>query len=306
MSGSTPGHAPLRIGSRASPLARWQAEWVASRVDCPTVLVWVRSGGDADRRTPLADFGGVGVFTQALHRAMADDRADCAVHSLKDLPVEDEEGTLLACVPERADPRDALVARDDRTLASLPEGASVGTGSPRRSAQLLRRRPDLAIVPIRGNVDTRLDKVRRGDLDGVVLAIAGLRRLGHEDRVTEVFEPDVMLPAAGQGALGITIRRGDVHAEACLAPIRDVRAAAAVTAERAALHRLGAGCHAPVGALGVVADGVVTLRVRAIALDGRSVVEGEAHGPLSEAARVGRDVAEDMLARGAGPLVAAT
>jgi hydroxymethylbilane synthase len=297
----------LRIGSRASPLARWQAEWVAARVGGPTALVWIKSGGDEDQSTPLVEMGGkTGVFTAALHRALFEDRCDCAVHSLKDLPVEDEAGTMLACVPGREDPRDALVARDGLALGALPEGARVGTGSPRRRAQLLRRRPDLRVSPLRGNVDTRLAKVRTGDLDAVVLALAGLRRLGREDVVSEVLPLDVMLPAAGQGALGITIRRDDADAEAALARLRDVRASAAVAAERAALHRLGAGCHAPVGALAEVDGGTLRLRVRVVSLDGREAVETERTGPLGDAAGLGRAAAEELLGRGAAPLVAAT
>lgn len=295
----------LRLGSRASPLARWQAEWVAARLACCPALVWVKSEGDQDRQTALTGFGATGVFTAALHRALREDRVDAAVHSLKDLPAGEEPGIALACVPAREDPRDALVARDGLTLAGLPRGARVGTGSPRRKAQLLRARPDLVVGPLRGNVGTRLAHVREGRLDAIVLALAGLTRLGEASVVTEVLAPEVSLPAAGQGALGLTIRAEDAAAESALAPLRDVRAAAAVTAERAALHALGAGCHAPVGALAGCDGGVVRLHVRVLSLDGREALERHEEGPLAEAAQVGVRAARALLAAGAGPLLAA-
>jgi hydroxymethylbilane synthase len=293
----------LRLGSRSSPLARAQAEGVAARVGCPHALVWVKSEGDADRGTALTKFTATGIFTAALHRALLEDRIDAAVHSLKDLPAADEQGITLACVPEREDPRDALVARDGLTLAALPSRARVGTGSPRRAAEVLRARPDVEIHPLRGNVGTRLAHVAEGRLDAVVLAMAGLLRLGEEGRVTEILSPDVSLPAAGQGAIGLTIRADDVHAEACLSSLRDVRAAAAVTAERAALHTLGAGCHAPVGALAICDEGRVLLRVRVLSLDGRTFLEAKGEGALAAAARVGERAAAELLERGAGPLV---
>lgn len=295
----------LRLGSRSSPLARAQAEWVASRLTCCHALVWVKSEGDKDQATLLTRFAATGVFTAALHRALFDDRIDAAVHSLKDLPATEEAGIVLACVPGREDPRDALVARDGLTLATLPSGARVGTGSPRRVAELYRARPDLDVVGLRGNVGTRLAHVATGRLDAVVLALAGLRRLGEEQRATEVLEPEVSLPAAAQGALGLTIRADDAAAEEALASLRDVRAAAAVSAERAALHALGAGCHAPVGALAVCVDGLVRLHVRVLSLDGRTCLEERVEGALVEAPEVGARAARALLARGAGPLVAA-
>lgn len=302
----TGGTSLLRLGSRASPLARAQAEWVASRLAVCPALVWVKSRGDVDRTTRLDAFGGQGVFTAELHRALFEDRIDAAVHSLKDLPAADEAGVTLSCVPEREDQRDVLVARDGLTLDTLPEGARVGTGSPRRAAQVLRHRPDLVVEPLRGNVETRLKRLGEGRFDATLLALAGLRRLGLEDVATEILSPDVCLPAAGQGAIGITIRRGDARADEALAPLRDVRAAAAAAAERAALHALGAGCHAPVGAMAVVEGGRVRLRVRVLSLDGRQEVAGEDEGALAEADALGRRLAAGLLERGAGPLVASS
>lgn len=300
------GDSLLRLGSRSSPLARAQAEWVASRLAVCPALVWVKSEGDQDRTTELNQFGGQGVFTAALHKALFEDRVDAAVHSLKDLPAADEEGITLSCVPVREDQRDVLVARDGLTLDQLPEGARIGTGSPRRAAQMLRYRPDLEVAPLRGNVETRLRKLEEGEFDATLLALAGLKRLGLADVATEILDPAVCLPAAGQGAIGITIRRGDGRAQELLAPLRDVRASACASAERAALHALGAGCHAPVGAMAGVEDGRVHLRVRVLSLDGGEEVAGEAEGALAEAADLGMRLAAELLEQGAGPLVQAS
>lgn len=294
---------PLRVGSRASLLARTQTEWIASRLGDDVALVWVKSEGDQDAVTPLAAMGGRGVFTAALHRALLDDRCDAAVHSMKDLPVADEPGIALGAVPVREDPRDALLSRDGRPLAALRHGAVVATGSPRRAAQLRRARPDLEVVGLRGNVDTRLARLKEGRFDAMVLACAGLARLGLEHEITERIDPAVMLPAPAQGALALTIRRGDARAEARVNRVADVCAAAEATAERAVLHALEAGCHAPVGALARVADGRLRLTVRVLSLDGAQCLEEQDEGGLAEAAVVGERAAGRLLARGAGRLV---
>ena len=297
------GGAPLRIGSRKSALARTQAEWIARRVDGCTALVWITSSGDVDRSTPLAGFGGTGVFIAELHKALFDDRIDIAVHSLKDLPAAEEAGIQLACVPAREDTHDALVARDGLTFEQLPSGARVGTGSPRRVAQLKRARPDLEFVGIRGNVPTRIDKVRGGEIDAVVLALAGLRRLGREGDVSDVLPLELCVPAAGQGALGLTMRENHTHAAERVAPLRDVSAAACTTAERAALHALGAGCHTPVGAHAVIEEGALRLHVRLCSTDGTRCLEVHASGTLADAAGVGRAAADDLLGQGAGAIL---
>lgn len=293
----------LRIGSRASDLARAQAEWTAERIETCTALVWIKSTGDQDQTTELAQFGGVGVFTVELHRALFDDRIDLAVHSLKDLPAAEDDGIRLACVPVREDVHDTLIARDGHTLESLPPGAKIGTGSPRRVAQLKRARPDLEFVGIRGNVDTRLKKVSAGEVDAVVLAHAGLRRLGLDGHVTQILDKEICVPAAGQGALGYTTRVDDARAEEAVSQLRDVKAAACTAAERSALHGLGAGCHAPVGANAIVEDGTVKLHVRLCSLDGTECFESRGEGGLGEAAEIGRRCAEDLLSQGAGPLL---
>lgn len=294
---------PLRIGSRKSALARTQAEWVARRVTGCTALVWIESSGDVDRSTPLSGFGGTGVFTAELHKALFDDRIDIAVHSLKDLPAAEEAGIQLACVPAREDTHDALIARDGLTFERLPAGARVGTGSPRRVAQLKRARPDLTFVGIRGNVPTRITKVHEGEIDAVVLALAGLRRLGREGEVTEVLSHALCVPAAGQGALGLTMRENHAHAADGVAALRDVSAAARTTAERTALHALGAGCHTPVGAHAVIEDGTVRLHVRLCSVDGTQCLETHATGALADAAGIGRRAADDLLGQGAGAIL---
>lgn len=294
----------LRVGSRASLLARTQTEAVAARLGDGVAFVWVRSEGDQDATTPLAALGGRGVFTAALHRALLDDRCDVAVHSMKDLPVADEPGVALGAVPPRADPRDAFLSRDGRPLLAQREGATVATGSPRRAAQLRRARPDLRVVGLRGNVDTRLAHLEEGRFDAMVLACAGLDRLDLGHRIVERIDPDLMLPAPAQGALALTVREGDARAEARVARVADVAAAAEARAERAVLHALRAGCHAPVGALARIDDGRVRLRVRILSLDGATCLEDEEEGALSEAAVVGERAAVRLLARGAGALLA--
>lgn len=247
----------LRLGTRASALATSQSGWVADQLRAAgheVELVLVRTEGDVSRRS-LTEIGGTGVFASALRDALRAGSIDLAVHSLKDLPTAPEPGLVVAAVPEREDPRDVLVARDGLTLAELPAGAVVGTGSPRRAAQLAQARPDLEVRDIRGNVDTRIGLVRGGDLDAVVLARAGLARLGRLEEATDTLDLATMLPAAGQGALAVECRADDAPLVALLAGVLEhAPTRAAVTAERAVLARLEAGCTAPVAALAVPAD----------------------------------------------------
>jgi hydroxymethylbilane synthase len=303
--------AELRIGTRGSRLARAQATEVADRLraalDRPTTLVPVRTEGDVSDR-PLTEFGGQGVFVSALRDALLRGDVDVAVHSLKDLPTATDVDVALAAVPTRQDPRDVLVARDRLTLAELPDGATIGTGSPRRAAQIHALGLGLDVVPIRGNVDTRMDKaLRLGEVDGVVLARAGLARLGRLDDVTEVLDPLQMLPAPGQGALAVECRAGDHDLVALVrTALDDPATRAAVTAERSLLATLEAGCAAPVGALGEIADGgdgdELWLRAVALDLDGRSQIRTSIVGPPDEAHDVGRRLAEQMLTDGAAEL----
>ena len=315
---------PLRLGSRKSPMAVSQsgdvARLITERTGRRVELVGVTTLGDVSREQ-LTQIGGTGVFVSALRESLLRGEVDFAVHSLKDLPTGVAPGITLAAVPPRDDPRDALVARDGAKLADLPPGARIGTGSPRRAAQLAVLRADVTCVPIRGNAGTRLAKVRAGELDAVVLAYAGLTRIGHTDLVSEIFEPDDMVPAPGQGALAVECRADDTDLVALLAAVDHAPTRAAVTAERSLLGALEAGCSAPVGAYAVHAtahrlhlDGVV-LGVPAgsfqpPALDsatasGRMVIRERGEAGTADAVRLGRELAARMLALGAAGLIRA-
>ena len=338
----------LRIGTRASDLALTQSGQVGEALVAGTEhaveLVHVSTRGDRDRISPLAQIGGTGVFVTAVRQALLDETVDVVVHSCKDLPTAPLEEITLACYPAREDPRDALCARDGLTLADLPAGAKVGTGSPRRAAQLLRARPDLEVLGIRGNVETRLARAQGADadLDAVVLAASGLRRVGREAAISELLDPSVMLPAPAQGALAVEATTAALAVGPWFAgrldAVDDPATRAAVTAERALLRTLEAGCSAPVAAYaeleladpeasdGQDVDGenggvprnrshVLRLRGLAIRPDGSHVVEGEARvvldldqDPLSGAdsvpAELGAELAADLLERGAGAILA--
>jgi hydroxymethylbilane synthase len=312
--------APLRLGTRRSALATAQAQLVADLVTARTgravELVPVTTYGDTSREA-LSRIGGTGVFVSALRDALLAGEVDLAVHSLKDLPTAAPEGIALAAVPTREDPRDVLVARDGLTLGELPAGSTVGTGSPRRAAQLRALGLGLEVVDVRGNVDTRLRHVAEGTFDAVVLARAGLARLGRLDEVTETLDPLQMLPAPGQGALAIECRMphdaGSTNATELLdllGTLDDAVTRRVVEAERTLLATLEAGCSAPVGAYGEAADPefgelVPELYLRAVvsAVDGSAQVRLSATGPLDEATRIGRDLAADLLAEGAADLM---
>ncbi len=289
----------LRVGTRGSALAVAQtttvADALARATGRPTTLVTVRTEGDVSAR-PLAELGGAGVFAAALRRALLAGECDLVVHSLKDLPTAPEPGLAIAAMPARADARDALCARDGLTLAALPAGARVGTGSPRRAAQLLARRPDLAVTGLRGNVDTRLRTVADGALDAVVLAAAGLDRLGRAAEATERFELDEWPTAPGQGALAVEVRAGEEHLAAMLddAPTR-----LAAQAERRVLALLEAGCSAPVGVHARLASDGLRLAARVYRLDGGAQLAASAVAPVP----AGPDALEALAARVAGELL---
>jgi len=298
----------LRLGTRRSSLATTQSTWVADRLRAlghEVELVEVSTEGDRDRTTPLAQLGGTGVFVSALRAALTEGRVDLAVHSLKDLPTATPEGIALAAVPLREDPRDVVVARDGLTLGELPVGARLGTGSPRRVAQVEALGLGLDVVGVRGNVDTRIAKVHSGEYDAVLLARAGLARIGRLEEVTEVLDPLQMLPAPGQGALAVECRAEDDLVTA-LATLDDRASRAAVEAERAVLATLEGGCSAPIGALAELVEGEdgEELWVRAVALstDGGLSVRMSATGDPNDAAGVGSRLAKEMLADGAGDL----
>jgi hydroxymethylbilane synthase len=294
--------APLRLGTRRSPMAMAQsahvAELLTARTGRQVELVGLSTTGDVSR-AELTQIGGTGVFVSTLRERLLDGSVDFAVHSLKDLPTWTESGLVLAAVPPRDDPRDALAARSGDKLADLPPGARIGTGSPRRAAQLLMIRPDLRPVPIRGNAGTRLGRVTSGEVDAVVLAYAGLARIGRLDVVSQVFEPEEMMPAPGQGALAVECLDSRADLADILGQIDDQASRAATDAERSLLAALQAGCTAPVGAY---AAGTDALRLDAIvaAADGGEALRASAEGPVSEAGRIGRQVAAELLRRGAG------
>jgi hydroxymethylbilane synthase len=274
------------------------ATLLAARTGREAEIIGLATQGDVSR-AHLTQIGGTGVFVSALRDALLAGEIDFAVHSLKDLPSRPASGLRLAAVPPRDDPRDALVARNGAKLADLPGGASVGTGSPRRAAQVLLLRPDLRPVPIRGNAGTRLAKVTTGEVDSVVLGHAGLARIGRLDLVSQVFEPDEMLPAPGQGALAVECRDGDEDLAGWLGEIDDAASRAATTAERALLAALQAGCSAPVGGY---ASGTDMLRLDAIVVsaDGGMALRASVVGSATGAECLGRAAAADLLGRGAG------
>jgi hydroxymethylbilane synthase len=301
--------APVRLGTRASALALAQAGTVAVALTATgrkVDLVEITTHGDISRE-PLAAIGGTGVFVSALRDALLADRIDLAVHSFKDLPTASADGLTVAATPPREDARDVVVARDRLTLAELPPGARVGTGAPRRVAQIRALGLGLDLVPVRGNVDTRLQRVVDGTLDAVVLARAGLARLGRLDEITEVLDPLQMLPAPGQGALAVECRVDDDDMVDAVRVLDDPTTRSAVTAERSLLAALEAGCTAPVGAYAEAAEGddglELYLRAVVVSLDGTESIRKSATGPLTAAERIGRELAADLLDDGAGALV---
>jgi hydroxymethylbilane synthase len=309
-SGSGGRAAPLRLGTRRSRLAMSQARTVADALvehtGARVELVEIVTEGD---RSPLAvaQLGGTGVFVSALRDALRAGRIDLAVHSLKDLPTAPDDDVVLAAVPPRADPRDALCCPSGWTLGELPPGTLVGTGSPRRAAQLRALGQELDVVTMRGNVDTRLRKVEAGDVEAVVLARAGLARIGRLDAVTEVIDPLQMLPAPGQGALAVECRASDDAFVATLAAaLDDSGSRAAVAAERAFLAAVEAGCTAPVGALADVADDELYLRGVIASLDGEEVFRQSMTGAISSPEEIGRRLAEEMLTSGAADVLASS
>ncbi|MBI4442880.1 MAG: hydroxymethylbilane synthase [Acidobacteria bacterium] len=314
----------LILVSRGSPLALQQSNWVKAELERRVAgllvkIVKVRTTGDRMRSQPLPQIGGKGLFTREIEEALLAGRAHLAVHSLKDLPTELPPELILAAVPQREDPRDALVSREGREgkkLAELPRSARVGTSSIRRTAQLRRLRPDLVIEPLRGNLGTRLRKLREGNLDAIVLAAAGLRRMGFEDQITEYFEEETLCPAVGQGALGIEARAGDEAILRALAVLEDPAARLAVTAERALLAHLGGGCQIPIAALARCEQGEIRLAAMVISPDGCQLVNTVESVPLAAmdkanqaaldtAEALGKKAAENLLQQGAGKILEA-
>jgi hydroxymethylbilane synthase len=301
-----PNEIRLRLGTRGSALARWQADWVTEQLQTIGVVVeqvLITTSGDVTSG-PISEIGGQGLFIKEIQRALLDDRIDLAVHSLKDLPTEAVVGLGLAAVPPRADVGDALVSSRFASLDDLPAGARVGTGSRRRQSQLLHLRPDLVVADIRGNVDTRLKKLDAGEYDAIILAQAGLTRLGLTDRITQRLSPDQMLPAVGQGALGIETRADDEATITAIAVLDDAPTRAAVIAERSLLATLLGGCLAPVGAWARCDDGALVLDAVVLSTDGKQRIATRLTDDLNSAAMLGQHAAEQLLAQGAAALIA--
>ena len=293
----------LRVGTRASALARAQSGQVVHALErlhpaLAVELVLIRTSGDRLSQGSLAPAGGKGLFVKELEEALADGRIDCAVHSLKDVPAALAPGLAIGAVPPRADARDVLVGGHGGGLAGLAQGARVGTASVRRRAQLLARRRDLVVVFLRGNVDTRLAKWRAGEVDALVLAAAGLERLGVEEPAATPLDPHELLPAVGQGALALECREADQATRALLAAVNDADSAVAVAAERAFLIAIGGDCNTPLAAHARLEDGHVTLRTQVSDLDGREWFEEEDRAARADAEALGRDLARRLLDRG--------
>ena len=296
---------PLRIGTRGSPMALHQAAVVRDRLvaahpERAVELVTIRTTGDRVQTRLLSEIGGKGLFTKEIEEALFDGRIDLAVHSLKDMETILPAGLVIGAVLPRDDPRDALVARDGARLAALPQGARIGTASLRRRAQLMRLRPDLAVAPIRGNVDTRLNKLAAGEVDALVVALCGLERLGKAAVVSEILEPAVMLPAVGQGALAIECREADERMRQLLGPLNDSASGACVAAERAMLAALDGSCRTPIAGLATIDGDRLHLEALLLSPDGDAERRGQIAGAIGEAVALGAELGA-RLRRGAGP-----
>ncbi|MGO3300412.1 MAG: hydroxymethylbilane synthase [Pseudoalteromonas sp.] len=299
----------VRIATRKSALALWQAEFVKAQLehlhdDVSVELVPMSTQGDIILDTPLAKIGGKGLFVKELEQAMLDGRADIAEHSMKDVPVEFPEGLVLHTICQREDPRDAFVSNNFSSIDELPQGAIVGTSSLRRQCQIREARPDLVINDLRGNVNTRLAKLDKGQYDAIILAAAGLIRLEMHDRITAFIEPEVSLPANGQGAVGIECREDDKMLKALLAPLEHNETRIQVSAERAMNRRLEGGCQVPIGAYALVNGEQVHLRGLVGAVDGSQMLRDEVSGHVNDADKLGVELAEKLLAQGADKILA--
>ena len=310
MTGLMQERSTLVLGTRGSKLAVHQSEWVQTRLRelAPHLNVTLRriqTSGDKILDVPLAKIGGKGLFVKEIEEALLSGEIDLAVHSMKDVPTELPPGLDLLCIPIREDARDALISRDGTRFKDLPHGAKVGTSSLRRQAQLLQARPDLSISMLRGNLDTRLKKLREGQFDAIVLAAAGLRRLGWETEITEYLSPEISLPAIGQGALGIEGRREDTFVRDVLNRLEHAPTRIMVMAERALLHRLQGGCQVPIAAHATLMGSEIVLEGLVASVDGKEVIRDRVKGTVDDPFSVGVQLAERLLARGGGRILQA-
>jgi len=300
----------LKIATRQSPLALWQAEHIRARLqelhpDLTVELVKFVTQGDKILDTPLAKIGGKGLFVKELEAALLDGRADLAVHSMKDVPMALPEGLTLAVICEREDPLDAFVSNQFEKFADLPQGARVGTSSLRRKSQILKQRPDLQIIDLRGNVGTRLGKLDDGQYDAIILASAGLKRLGLENRIRHTIEPNVSLPAVGQGALGLECRADDQEVLALIQPLLHIETDVCVRAERAFNAYLEGGCQVPIAGYATLQDGKIHIEGRVGSVDGQTLLRAELNDEIHNAQQLGENLARNLLEQGAGDLLKA-
>jgi hydroxymethylbilane synthase len=300
--------APVKIGTRASKLALWQAEWVKSALNekfpgQAVELVTIKTKGDKILDVPLAQVGGKGLFVKEIELALLDQRIDIAVHSMKDMPAEIPAGLRIGAIPQREAAADVLISKSGRPFAGLRRGALIGTSSLRRAAQLRHARPDIEIMPLRGNLDTRLKKLQTNDLDAIVLAAAGIIRLNLEERITQYLDAEIMLPAVGQGALCIEIRQSDPYIESMTAALDHPGSRAVVLGERAFLNRLGGSCQVPIAGHGEIKGNVFHLTGLVADLDGSHMFKSSLTGFVDSSESVGTDLAEQLLSRGADKIL---
>jgi hydroxymethylbilane synthase len=294
----------LRIGTRGSQLALYQANWVREKLvqahpDLNVTLLTIKTTGDKVQDAPLAKIGGKGLFVKEIEEALIQKRVDLAVHSIKDVPTELPKELHLSAITKREDPRDVFISKDGKKLTELRQGAKIGTSSLRRQAQLLHFRKDLELIPLRGNLDTRLKKLEKENLDGIVLAMAGLKRLGFESRITEIIPVGTSLPAIGQGALGIETRNGDMDVEERVHFLNDVPSAIAVSAERAFLKKLDGGCQVPIAAYAQAIGSNVSIDGLVGTIDGKRLIRHHLEGPVDQAESIGTELGEILLSKGA-------
>ena len=294
----------LRIGTRGSQLALFQANWVKDQLvrthpDLNVTVMKIKTTGDKIQDAPLAKIGGKGLFVKEIEEALLTQKIDLAVHSIKDVPTEFPPGLHLSVITHREDPRDVLISKDGKGLKELPQHAKIGTSSLRRQAQLLHFRNDLELIPLRGNLDTRLKKLKTMNLDAIVLALAGVRRLGLEERITEIISTEISLPAIGQGALGIETRQGDQRVEGKIRFLNDKASWIAVSAERAFLKKLEGGCQVPIAAFARVDGALLQIDGLVGTIDGKRLIRDHKHGPIEKADSLGIELAEALLEKGA-------
>ena len=294
----------VSIGSRGSPLALWQANWVKDLLlkqhsELTVDIQIIKTSGDKIQDVPLAKIGGKGLFVKEIEENLLKRNVDFAVHSMKDMPINFPINLCIACVAKRENPFDALISRNDIKLDDLPKGAKIGTGSLRRISQLLNYRPDFELIPLRGNLETRLKKLDTEGLDAIILAAAGLIRLGWDNRITEIISPDILLPAMGQGAVGIETRKNDVENQILLADIDDENTHYALDAERALVSQLEGGCNVPIGAFATLDADQITLKGLVASLDGKTLYKKEMTDIKTNAIAMGRKMGDELIEMGA-------